>query len=202
MMATFETRAEREAHARKLREHGMLLREIAAEMGVKRSTVHAWLSDPGGLQMKARKDSYRGVCDTCGGPTDGSNGAANAPSRCMDCRTWTRDAVLEALREWGDDHGGIPPRLIDTRPGYEGHGRLPTDTTVGRLFGGWNAALLAARYSLHMDRRPETTEAMAEMIRSGMTADEVGERFGVTGNAVSYRLRYHGTPISELRKTA
>jgi hypothetical protein len=79
------SRAERVREAQRLRAEGLLLREIGQRMGVAKTTVHAWLSDPDRSLEKARKDSYRGICDTCGGPTDGSNGASAAPTRCLQC---------------------------------------------------------------------------------------------------------------------
>lgn len=179
------------------------MREIAAEMGVATSTVDAWLNDPGGQRLQARKDSYAGTCDTCGGPTDGSNGRGKASVRCITCRMWTPEAVLEALMAWGDDHGGIPPREIDARTGMEGHGRLPYQPTVRKLFGSWNAGLLAAGYEgLHQDKRPETTAAMADAIRAGKSTEDVGAMFGVSASAVHMRLRYHGMKISDLRRAA
>lgn len=197
------TRAEREAKARELRSEGLLFREIAEVMGVAASTVDAWINDPGGSKLRSRKDGYRGECDTCGGPTDGSNGPGRASVRCITCRMWTPEAILEALRAWGDDHGGIPPREIDARVGMEGHGRLPYETTVRKLFGSWNAGLLAAGYEgLHQDKRPETTQAMADAIRAGKSTEEVGDMFGVSASAVRMRLRYHGMRVSELRSAA
>lgn len=197
------TRAEKVARAQALRADGLLLREIAARMGVAITTVHAWLADPDRSLEIARKLSYGGECDTCGGPTDGSNGAAKAPTRCRDCRTWTPDAIIAALQGWGDDHGGIPPRAVDTHLGQAGHGRLPWDDIVKRYFGSWNAGLLAAGYEgLHQDKRPETTQGMADAIRAGLRTEEVGEMFGVSAAAVHVRLRYHGMKVSELRRAA
>lgn len=77
---------ERERHvaeAARLRAEGLLVREIAERMGVARSTADAWLNDPDGSKLRARKDTYRGRCEDCGAPTDGSDGFA-APRWCRD----------------------------------------------------------------------------------------------------------------------
>lgn len=99
------TRLENAAEAAELRGHGLLQREIAERMGVSIKTVNAWLKDPDGSRLKARKDSYRGRCEDCGSPTDGSNGSSKAPRWCSACvgahnpRTQGRaERVLEMVR--------------------------------------------------------------------------------------------------------
>jgi hypothetical protein len=149
---------------------------------------------------RCRRDTlYAGTCDTCGGPTDGSDGASRAPTRCADCIAWTPEAILEALRDWGDDHG-IPPREVDTRTGHEGHGRLPHFGTVSHHFGSWNAALLAAGFeALHGDRRPETQAAIEAAIRAGEHPQDVADRYGVTVQAIYARFRVRGLRLQDLR---
>src|ERR1044072_550897 len=117
---------------------------------------------------RCRKAQYAGTCDTCGGATNGTTPSRGVPTRCATCLHWTREAVLDALRDWGDDHGGVPPRTCDALIGAEGHGPLRDEATVRRFFGTWNAALLAAGYvALHKDRRPETMEAILVAVRAG-----------------------------------
>jgi transcriptional regulator with XRE-family HTH domain len=193
------SRAEREAEARRLRDEGLLGREIAERMGVSTSTVSAWLTDPGGRRLRARKDSYRGICDTCGGSTDGSDGPGKAPSRCAECLRWSREAILEAIADWADEHGGIPPRCIDTGVGYEGHGRLPASTVVKKYFGTWNAALLAGGFELHCDRRSETQEEIMAALRAGESVRSIADRFGVTSKAIGQRLRVRGLTVADVR---
>lgn len=124
------TRTERVAEAQRLRSDGLRLREIGERMGAATQTVHAWLSDPDGSRLKARKDSYRGSCEDCGAPTDGSNGASNAPRYCRTCqgrhnpRTPGRvENVLEMVRLRVDlgltntqiaEQLGIPVKTVST----------------------------------------------------------------------------------------
>lgn len=47
----------------------------------------------------------------------------------------------------------------------------------------------------------ETKEAV-ELIRGGATAKEVGEMFGVSGNAIQLRLKSRGLTVSSIKKEA
>lgn len=73
--------------AARLRDQGLLIREIADRLGLACSTVWSLLNDPDGLKERARRARYGGTCEVCGGQTDGSNGAAKAPKRCLKCAT-------------------------------------------------------------------------------------------------------------------
>jgi hypothetical protein len=150
-----------------------------------------------------RKAQYAGTCDTCGGPTDGTTPGRGVATRCAECLQWTPEAILEALRDWGEDHGGIPPKEADARVGGAGHGRLPYGSTAQRWFGGWNAALLAAGYeALHCDRRPETAEAILAAVRAGENTADIADRFGVTREAIHERMRVRGTTVRRERAAA
>lgn len=54
-------------------------------MGISDNYARDLINDPDGSKLRARKDSYRGKCQRCDGPTDGSNGAAKAPALCQGC---------------------------------------------------------------------------------------------------------------------
>jgi hypothetical protein len=96
-----------------------------------------------------------------------------------------------------------PSARSDARIGNEGHGRLPYERTVQKLFGGWNAGLLAAGYGrLNKDRRPETQAAIEAAVASGETLAAVGERFGVSAAAIAMRLRNRGLRARDLRRAA
>ena len=84
-------------------------------MGVAVQTVSAWINDPDGSRLRARKDSYRGECAECGGPTCGGDGPTNTPMLCAACVQWTDEQIIDAIRAWAEGHGGIPPKQIDWR---------------------------------------------------------------------------------------
>jgi hypothetical protein len=197
------SRADREAQARRLRDQGLLLREIAERMGVAIQTVHAWLSDPGGEKLAARKKSYGGTCSECGAPTEGSNGPANPAARCLACSSWTPEAILAALRAWAAEHHRSPRQEDWSRTGSQGvRGSVPSWRAVVRHFGGWNEGLLAAGLTLNMDKRPETLDAIVAAIRAGETSTEVAARYGVCPQAITNRLYYHGLSVRAIRADA
>lgn len=161
---------ERVAEAIAMREQGMLLREIAAHFGVAIPTIDAWLHDPDGARMKARKDSYAVPCIDCGEPTSGSEGRRDEP-RCQGCanrvagaaaKLWTRAALILAIQEWAHEYGE-PPAVADWNAvlcramndearalRYENSaaaGKCPCHNTPIRAFGSWNAAIEAAGFT-------------------------------------------------------
>lgn len=79
------SRAERFVQITVLRRDGLTIRQVGLRLGISRSMVSEIINDPDGSKARARRESYAGVCDECGGPTDGSNGRANAPPRCLYC---------------------------------------------------------------------------------------------------------------------
>lgn len=92
------TRAERERTARELRREGLMLREIAARMGVSIQYVGDLLNDPDRSRAKARRAVYA-TCMICGRPADGSNGRRDEAvcQRCRDQeRAWPQ-AVIDHL---------------------------------------------------------------------------------------------------------
>jgi hypothetical protein len=163
------TRAEKVQRAQRLREQGVKHREIAEQMGVSLSSVRHYLHDPDGSKMRARKDSYRGICQDCGAATDGSNGAAAAPNYCWECAPahhaiWTCERIVEKIHEWAELYGR-PPGVMDWSPNHArrhpslsqelkqrkierfGVGRWPSVEAVYRYFGSWTAGLAAAGFS-------------------------------------------------------
>jgi Homing endonuclease associated repeat len=109
-------RLERAQEAARLRAQGLLGREIAERMGVSRTYAHELLADPTGAASRARKDSYRGTCVDCGGPTSGGDGPSKTPARCAACaarhqhenRRWTREAIIEAIQLLATENGRPP----------------------------------------------------------------------------------------------
>jgi hypothetical protein len=193
------TRAEKAAEARRLRDQGLLLREIGARMGLSVSMASDLINDPDGSKVRARKASYGGRCDTCGRRTDGSNGRAKAPTRCAPCehanprhRYWTRELVIDAIREFARLYGR-PPAATDWNPAHArnlGHPEKidrfyddacwPSSVTVLHIFDSWNTAITAAG---HTPRK---------------TGVGVGQREWDAGAVIAEirRLAVNGTPPS------
>jgi len=107
-------RSGRVARARELRERGWLLREIAAEMGVVAQTVFAWLDDPDGSKLRARKQRYGGVCVDCDERVrracQGRRAVVCARSggRASERARWTRARIIEAIGEFERRYGHAP----------------------------------------------------------------------------------------------
>jgi hypothetical protein len=80
------TYRERHEQIKALRDQGLLLREIAAQVGLAVSTVGQYAADPTGEKTRARKAKNNGECIDCGAPTK-DGGARIAPERCFQCAT-------------------------------------------------------------------------------------------------------------------
>lgn len=112
-------------------------------LGLSRSYTYSLIHDPDGTQDRARKDSYAGVCETCGGPTSGADGPAEAPRFCRHCapahyqtKYWTYERVVAAIQLWAELHDGRPPRATDwlkgaKRRNVNGH-KFPPASAVYR----------------------------------------------------------------------
>jgi predicted transcriptional regulator len=161
---TFETSvAERVASARRLAAAGMPVREIACELGVSASSVHNYLN--------------AGECPDCGQPV--TNPRARRCSRCAGreatiARSWTREGVQAAIREWRDEHGRAPS-YRDWTPLRNGVGRWaaqsprwPSAAVVCDLYAAdpnpWNAALVDAGLEVRF-RRWSDDEIRAALAR-------------------------------------
>jgi len=107
--------------------------------------------------VKAR---YHGVCRGCGAYTQPRNGKGDAYAYCKRChpgaieRRWTRDRVLDAMREWQTLYDRLPSSYDWSttharRRGGEGFQRLgagewPSASAVTAIFGSWGAARAAS----------------------------------------------------------
>jgi hypothetical protein len=170
-MKGFNTKTpENLARAQEMRAQRIPVGEIANALGVARSTVSVWLNDPDLAKAKARRESYSQPCQDCGKPTDGSGGFKEQRTRCRGCQAqfqhdnayWTRDRVLEAVREFARRYGR-PPTAYEWNPAqarglgkpevadrFYADGCWPWQYTVFTTCGGWNAAIEAAGF----DSRP------------------------------------------------
>jgi hypothetical protein len=123
-------RAQSVAEAWRLRQEGLLLREIGVELGVSAKTVHAWLSDPEGSKARERKRRYRAVCVDCGGPCFRQGPYVEA-WRCETCqRTHRHEPQVDQAQGQGgagslgrrsrptaDSRGDRPARHAGSLPG-------------------------------------------------------------------------------------
>lgn len=166
---------------------------------------------------RCRKAQYAGACIDCGGATDGSNGRGpNASVRCRACELdrvliWTPEAIICAVREWADEHGGVPPTAIDWGHPYAtdaqraefATGRWPWHTIVRRRFGSWNKGLIAAGFEPHLvlNRLPDVDE-IVRLLQAGESTRAIAERYGVGREAVYMRLHNQGLRVSEVRRAA
>jgi hypothetical protein len=157
---TRPSRAERAVQIERLERRGLGTREIAAELGLARSTVNIYRGDPDGSRHRQRLESYRGRCRDCGRLTSGSGGRARAPARCRRCagdqrRLWPSELILQRIREWTKETGSAP-RVRDWSPAHApaGHrgarrylterGRWPSASVVVSIFGSFPAAVRRA----------------------------------------------------------
>lgn len=207
---TRRTRAESETMAAALRAEGLKLREIAERMGVAVSTVDAWINDPGGKRLACRKSSYRGSCEVCGAPTDGSNGVEKAPSRCS-----AHNPATARRRQEGDDRKermiamrrqglsnieiaealGTAPYVVATLLSRARGKGFDVPLSVYEASGQRAANFVRAREIAAEQRTAAAREryALVNGLREqGATAAEIGKRFGITeagGKSLMWRAR-------------
>ena len=188
------SRAERAEQIERLERRGLGTREIAAELGLARSTVNIYRRDPDGSRHRERLAGYRGRCDDCGRPTSGSGGRARAPARCRRCagahrRSWPGELILQRIREWTAKTGS-PPRVRDWSPAHAPashpgtaryvaeRGRWPGASTVSARFGSVRAAVEAAGLAQPIRRVDPVRRWDLEAI-----ADAMRDHAGRTGQA-------------------
>lgn len=190
MRGTTTKTPERVAEAKHLYDNGLSYPAIAERFGVCRQTIFAWLNDPDGARLRARKDALTGACVVCGARTSGSDGKREEP-RCVRCsaikngqnrKRWTRAAIIQAMQDWANRYGE-PPAGADwnsTQARYElrdesravryecesAAGRCPHVSSVVRAFGSWNAALAEAGFE---PRAPHGGHGNAQRRRTAST---------------------------------
>src|SRR5207244_1004923 len=148
------------ALARHFREaEGLSIAQIAARLGRSPATIKACFYDPTGEKARAVKARYVGVCRGCGAYTQPRNGKGDAYRYCKAWHPgaikprWTRELVLEAIRDWRERYGQLPSSYDWSRTharhrGGQALARLkagnwPPASVVNKLFGTWAAARAA-----------------------------------------------------------
>jgi hypothetical protein len=149
------------ALARHYREaEGLAIAQIADRLGRSPATIKAYFYDPTGEKARAVKARYQGVCRGCGAYTQPRNGKGDAYPYCRGChpgaiaRRWSRQGVLDAMREWQVLFDRLPSSYDWSRtharrrggPALErlAKGEWPAASVVTHLFGTWAAARAAA----------------------------------------------------------
>lgn len=153
------------AQALRLRQRGLIYREIAKLVGVPRATVCQWCTDPTGERARARKQAYAGTCVDCGATTNGYDGPGRASERCIPCNgkhahSLTHQWIIDSFKEWVEMFGA-PPSASDWNLSYaRAHPYLhwkyersmatgrkwPPVSSVVNHFGSWNNALRELGY--------------------------------------------------------
>jgi AraC-like DNA-binding protein len=93
---------------------GLSIVRIADRLGRSPATIKAYFYDPTGEKARAVKARYQGVCRGCGAYTQPRNGKGDAYAYCKRCHPgaielrWTRESVLDAMREWRERDGRLP----------------------------------------------------------------------------------------------
>jgi AcrR family transcriptional regulator len=135
---------------------GLSIRQIAERLGRSPATVKAYFYDPTGEKARAVKARYVGVCRGCGAYTQPRNGKGDAYRYCKRCRPgaiarrWTRQRVIEAMREWRARYGRLPSSYDWSRTHAQRWGGIalerlderdwPSASVVGHVFGSWQEA--------------------------------------------------------------
>jgi DNA-binding CsgD family transcriptional regulator len=206
-----ERRAELAARVAELRSEGLIYREIAQRLGISTSYAGELVDDPSGQKVRRRKRRYDLVCVDCGGRVDGT-APGKMPNRdepvCIKCAgehyaVWTREAIIFAIQEWADEHGGIPPSAADWLRAHALSGPVPVVNHVLRRFGTWNAAIRAAGFEPHPTGpvggytvlTAAQREECARRYAAGESSTRIAADLGCNPNAVLKWVRHAGVPV-------
>lgn len=217
------SREERAKQIAELRKRGMWPAQIARYLGLSSSYVYELIHDPTGVKSAARRDSYRGTCESCGRKTFGGDGPAKAPKLCRKCanikqseeRHWVADLVLERIREWAQRFGE-PPVATDWLRGREhrtelmdevdedGFAYWPHPSILMREFGSWANAIEAAgfkRPAVGGHRSDFDHQSIVALCRQGLSDSEVARRMNCSRKTVQQHRLKAGISRGPSRRT-
>lgn len=201
---------QRVAAALAMRDSGARLRDIAEAFDVSVSTAGEWVADPTGEKRARRKARYDRECVVCGGRVDGTSPGrmAGPDAVCRGCapgfyKVWTPDAIVCAIQEWADEHGGVPPSASDWLRDAAARGPSPAVTTCQNVFGSWSAAIRAAGFEPHAMGpvggftmlTDAQRRACAWRYAAGESTSAISADFGCTPQRVTFWARRFGVPI-------
>jgi hypothetical protein len=118
---------------------------------------------------------------------------------------WTREAIVCAIQEWAEDHGGVPPTARAWFGPVEKRGPYPCVNEVRRRFGTWNAAIEAAGFQTHLSGpvggfRALTADERAECARryaAGESSNVIAADLGCAPAVVVKWARRAGVAIRQ-----
>jgi DNA-binding CsgD family transcriptional regulator len=162
---------------------------------------------------RCRKRQYDLTCVECGGRVDGTT-PSKIPNLdepvCASCAAghyaiWTPEAIVCAIQEWADEHGGIPPSANDWwRARARGYSGACNPNHVIARFGSWNAGIRAAGFTPHAGGplgggyTPLTSQQRAECARryaAGESSTSIAADFGCSPLTVVNWVRKAGVEI-------
>jgi transcriptional regulator with XRE-family HTH domain len=204
MTGPTEERLALAARVRALRAERLPYREIAQRLGISRSYASMLVTDSDGSKQQRRRESYAGVCESCGASTDGSNGPNAAPRFCHLCaepanKRWTRENVISAIQAFALAFGR-PPQSIDwnttlaRRFGGVGtaNGHFPSVSTVQELFGSWANAIEVAGFPRPSKGTYKRTDSTLDLLSASTKARLDRERSQKTHCKQGHDLRVVG----------
>ena len=155
---------------------GLSIAQIADRLGRSPATIKAYFYDPTGEKARAVKARYVGVCRGCGAYTQPRNGKGDAYAYCKAChpgaieRRWTRERVLDAMREWRARYGRLPSSYDWSRT----HARRRGGEALERLRDGdWPSASVVTSRAAEAGPRPaREAEGRGDRNRSDVTGQE------------------------------
>lgn len=163
------------AEAVALLRRGFTGKQIAARLGLAKSTVYAYLADPTGAAASARKRRYYGTCEDCGAPTSYQLGGV--ARRCIDCdRGRNADRNAEIIARWNE---GEPEWYIAEEMGLR-------DAQVRGCI--HHARRRGEDVALHRKRNRSDWPEIERLYREGLTYREIGERIGDSPQGVSAKV--------------
>lgn len=195
--------------AHELHELGASLSLIHRILGVPVPTLRRWLlpevRERALRQSRKYKTERRRRCIDCG------KSVWMTSDRCVACaqehsrktKRWTREAVIQAIKDWNEEHGHPPTTTewwyaSDTHPGatsvFGSHAEFRT----------WNDAIRAAGFtprhtSPGPGRREWSPEEAHRLRQEGLSDTEIGKRFGVTASAIYQALGRRRMPVPRKR---
>lgn len=189
---------ETQAEALRLLELGLNSYQVAGKLDLSPNTVLRWADPAQAVRQRhcsaEAKRRRRKQCAHCGKPIWYTS------TLCVDCsadqqraqRRWTRELVIKAIQDWAKQHDQ-PPTSTEWKRASETHPAATAIYGTSGLFRSWNEAIQAAgftprRSSPGPGNRSWSLAEAAALRNQGWSDKEIGERFGVTGNAIGNAL--------------